>query len=158
MRKDEFLRGLEEALAGEVSQAVIRENISYYDGYLSQEMAKGRTMDDIVGEIGEPYIVAKTIIDVSEAAGEENGRWSADSSYSSQSSTYGGSESPGPGTHIHYFDLNKWYWKLLLIVIVFVVVLGFVGIVGSVFAIALRFAGPIFLIFILYQMIRGRRR
>ena len=67
MSREEFLAGLEEALAGEVPASVIRENLNYYNSYISQEMAKGRTVDEIVDEIGEPRIVARTIIDSSEA-------------------------------------------------------------------------------------------
>ena len=70
MNKDEFLRRLEEALSGEVPASVIRDNLNYYADYLSQELGKGRTMDEIIEEIGEPNIVARTIIDSAEAAGE----------------------------------------------------------------------------------------
>ena len=52
MSKEELLRELEEALAGDVPEAVIRDNVSYYGSYLSQEMAKGRSVDEIVMEIG----------------------------------------------------------------------------------------------------------
>lgn len=69
MNKDEFLRRLEEALSGEVPASVIRDNLNYYADYLSQELGKGRTMDEIIEEIGEPNIVARTIIDSAEAAG-----------------------------------------------------------------------------------------
>ena len=61
MSKEEFLRELEEALAGDVPEAVIRDNVSYYGSYLSQEMAKGRSVEEIVSEIGEPFIIAYTV-------------------------------------------------------------------------------------------------
>ena len=50
MNKDEFLRRLEDALSGEVPASVIRENLNYYADYLSQELGKGRTMDEMVME------------------------------------------------------------------------------------------------------------
>ena len=56
MNKDEFLRRLEEALSGEVPASVIRDNLNYYADYLSQELGKGRTMDEIIEEIGEKVI------------------------------------------------------------------------------------------------------
>ena len=64
MNKDEFLRRLEEALSGEVPASVIRDNLNYYADYLSQELGKGRTMDEIIEEIGEPNIVARTVMEV----------------------------------------------------------------------------------------------
>ena len=39
MSREEFLRGLEEALAGEVPASVVRDNLNYYSSYLSQELA-----------------------------------------------------------------------------------------------------------------------
>ena len=48
MNKEEFLQELSEALAGDVPESVIRDNISYYSSYLTQEMAKGRSVEEIV--------------------------------------------------------------------------------------------------------------
>ena len=70
MRKTEFLQELREALDGEVSASVIQSNISYYDQYISQEAAKGRREEEVIEEIGSPRMIAKTIIDSSEGAGE----------------------------------------------------------------------------------------
>ena len=60
MSKEEFLRRLEEALSGEVPASVIQENLNYYNTYITQEMAKGRTMDEITAEIGDARIVARS--------------------------------------------------------------------------------------------------
>ena len=38
MDRAEFLRELEEALAGEVSPATAAENLRYYDAYIAEEM------------------------------------------------------------------------------------------------------------------------
>lgn len=156
MSKEEFLRRLEEALAGEVPVSVIRENVEYYGGYISQEMAKGRTVDEIVEEIGEPHIVARTIIDSSEAAGETEG-----AGYSSGGFGSGGTGSAA-GDHgipnVKYFDLNKWYWKLLAIVIVCVVASMVFGIIGGVVSLLIRFSGPILVIGLVYWFIRNLRR
>ena len=72
MRKTEFLQELREALDGEVSASVIQSNISYYDQYISQEAAKGRSEEEVIEEIGSPRLIAKTIIDSSEGAGESS--------------------------------------------------------------------------------------
>ena len=161
MSKEEYLRGLEEALAGEVPASVIRENMNYYNSYLSQEMAKGRTVDEISEEIGEPRIVARTIIDSCEASGEAfgtdgdpygtNGERAYESSY--DRNPYGGNATP----QIHYFDLNKWYWKLLLILMALVVGSLVLNIVGGIFALLIRFAGPILIIFLVIWFFRNIR-
>ena len=118
MNKDEFLRRLEEALSGEVPASVIRENLNYYADYLSQELGKGRTMDEIIEEIGEPNIVARTIINSAEAAGETgDGHGSFEDASprdDDRRSTYSqGSYQNGSAPNIHYFDLNTGNWPLL---------------------------------------------
>ena len=161
MSKEEYLKGLEEALAGEVPASVIRDNLNYYSSYIAQEMAKGRTVDEIADEIGEPYIVAKTIIDSCEAAGETG----EEDGYGSYQETYTGSgsrdtyrEEQSRSSHIHYIDLNKWYWKLLLILIVILVCTVVFQVVGGIFYLLMRFAGPLCIIFLLIWMIRNMRR
>jgi len=161
MNKDEFLRGLEEALAGEVPAAVIRDNVNYYGSYISQEMAKGRTVDEIVAEIGDPRIVAKTIVEHAEAEGEAGGD-AGSGSETYRETSYGES---GRSSGVHYFDLNKWYWKVLLLVIglliltiVFRIVGGIIAIVGSIFALAVRFAVPIAVVLLVIRFIKGLKK
>ena len=84
-------------------------------------------MDEIIEEIGEPNIVARTIINSAEAAGETgDGHGSFEDASprdDDRRSTYSqGSYQNGSAPNIHYFDLNKWYWKLALVVILFLVI------------------------------------
>lgn len=152
MSKEEFLRGLEEALAGEVPEAVIRENRNYYNSYISQEMSRGRTVDEIVDEIGEPRIVARTIIDSCEAAGE-----TGDGYGSYEDAGYSGPQDREPGK-IHFLDLSKWYWKLLAVVALFFAVTVVFQVVGGIFVLLMRFAGPVFLALLVFWFIRGMRQ
>ena len=157
MSKEEFLQELADALAGDVPESVIRDNISYYGSYLSQEMAKGRSVDDIVKEIGEPFIVAKTIIEHCEASGECSGddeygsyrETYSDSGDRSRSHGYDTDRQQSPFSNMHYIDLNKWYWKLLAVVVLFLFVTLIFNIVGGIFVLLFRFAGPLMMIFLL---------
>lgn len=166
MTREEFLKELSEALDGEVPVSVIRENLDYYSQYLSQELAKGRSMEEITDEIGEARIVAKTIIDTCEAAGEAIG----EDAY--RNSGRGYEDAPSGGgqrfsreprredaqPHIHYFDLSKWYWKVLFTVLALFFLSAVIGIVGGIFALVIRFAGPILVILLLYWFIKNMRR
>ena len=51
MRKAEFLKELEDALTGEVSAAVMRENLNYYSQYISSECLKVRSEEEVIREI-----------------------------------------------------------------------------------------------------------
>lgn len=148
MSKEDFLKRLEEALAGSVPASVVRENLSYYSNYITQETAKGRTVENIVEEIGDPRLIGRTIIDSCEAAGETV----------NQEGGYSSVREEGPVPHIKYVDLNKWYWKLLLIVICFSVLFMVFGLVGGIFTLLIRFAGPIFVILMVYWFIKNLRK
>ena len=163
MNKDEFLRRLEDALSGEVPASVIRENLNYYADYLSQELGKGRTMDEIIEEIGEPNIVARTIINSAEAAGETgDGHGSFEDASprdDDRRSTYSqGSYQNGSAPNIHYFDLNKWYWKLLGVVLVIFIVMVLLMLIGGFLSIMIPLL-PFFLVMmILMWFFRGPQR
>ncbi len=171
MSKEEFLRELEEALAGDVPEAVIRDNVSYYGSYLTQEMAKGRTVEEIEQEIGEPFIIAKTIIEHCEASGEcagDNGYGSYRDAYDDGSSreryqggSAGGNQGYGSrdqGPNMHYVDLNKWYWKVLICFVMFMVISFAFRLLGGIFALLIRFSGPLMMFFLVYWIIKGFKR
>lgn len=159
MRKAEFLEELKAALEGSVPDSVLWENIRYYDQYISQETASGRREEDVTEEIGSPRLIAKTIIDSSEAAGYRAGE---ESSRSYQDSDRAGGpvppRRPEGSVHFHQIDLNKWYWKVLfLLIVVFVFSIVFF-VVGGIFSLLIRLAGPILLIWLIYVLIRGMWR
>ena len=153
MRKTEFLQELREALDGEVSASVIQSNISYYDQYIRQEAAKGRREEEVIEEIGSPRLIAKTIIDSSEGAGETG----QGGSYTSGDAAGGFSERDDSGLppNFHYIDLNKWYWKVILSVVVIAILFVLFALVGGIFTILIHLAGPILLIWLIYTFIKN---
>lgn len=175
MRKSEFLKELEAALNGEIPAAAVSENLRYYDNYISQETAKGRSEAEVIEEIGSPRLIAKTIIDSSEAAGSREGQGGY--GYSSQGGfdgDFGGSGEYGSGygagydtnygeqrenrSGFHYVNLNKWYWKFLVIGILVLVLFTILSIVGGIFALLFRYATPILIILLIWSLIRNSRR
>lgn len=159
MSKEEFLRELEEALAGDVPEAVIRDNVSYYGSYLSQEMARGRSVEEIVDEIGEPFIVAKTIIEHCEASGECAGDGGYESSYQESYSDGGNrSQTQSPFPNMRYIDLNQWYWKLLAGILMFLIVSLVFRLIGGIFALLIRFSGPLMMFFLVYWIVKNFKK
>lgn len=72
MTKSEFLEALETKLSGEVSQRVVNQNLSYYSEYIDNAVRQGKREEEVLEELGSPFLIARTIIDVngSESAGE----------------------------------------------------------------------------------------
>lgn len=63
MSKQEFLERLSEALREAMDDRSAYEHISYYSGYIDDEIRKGRSEEEVVSELGNPRLIAKSIID-----------------------------------------------------------------------------------------------
>lgn len=152
MNKGEFIEKLGEALAGEVVQSVIQENIRYYDNYISGEVRNGSREEDVIAAIGDPRLIARTIID-STAVAEESGSYGGEgyTNYNQQSTT-------DTNSTFKTFDLSKWYWKAALIAIIFVVISLVITVVGGIFSLLAPFVFPIMIIWFVFSLLRGPRR
>lgn len=160
MREEQFFRDLEEALRGEIIDSAISDNLRYYRDYINGEKAKGRSTDEILDELGDARLIARTIVE-SAASG-------ADSSPNGYDSTPGdigytgfgkdksqdrtaedeagyreetgyGSENPYARRNpdMHYVDFSKWYVKAIfiavLVLILFLIIALFAGVTSFVF-------------------------
>ena len=65
MLKNEFLDELRKALSSDLPNSAIQDNIDYYKDYINAEISKGRTEKDVMDELGDPWIIARTIKDTS---------------------------------------------------------------------------------------------
>ena len=72
MEKIEFLNGLRQTMIGEVDQKVIDDNIRYYDDYIMMEARKGKAEEEVLETLGDPRLIAKTIIDTNQPLMEQN--------------------------------------------------------------------------------------
>ena len=61
MRQEEFLKIFQEALAGKISDRIIQENANYYRVYIKNEIASGKTEEEVLQLLGDPRLLAKTI-------------------------------------------------------------------------------------------------
>ncbi len=159
MRKSEFLQLLREALNGDVPPGVIEENIRYYDGYITDEVRKGRSEKEVIAEIGDPRLIARTIEDTTE--GEDV--YEEAHSYGGNSGTqsvYGErADSRNTEETIHHADLSKWYWKLAAAAVIFLVLYLVFAIVGGIFTLLAPLLGPVLCIWmIVYIVQRFRQR
>ncbi|RKJ05924.1 DUF1700 domain-containing protein [bacterium D16-54] len=168
MNREEFLQGLRSALSGEVPPEVVRDNLQYYQEYIRTEMEKGRSEREIMDELGSPRLIARTIIDATPGAGE-----GAYEEYESAGSGYYGgsyasarndrmeqaarSQSYGQGGNFRYYDLNKWYWKLLGLLVVIGVVMLVLMVIGGILSIVIPLLPVIMVVLFVMWLIKGRQ-
>ncbi len=69
MTRYEFLNELKISLSGNVSNSVLNDNLEYYDDYIASQMRSGKTEEEVLSALGEPRLIARTIIDTSDTSG-----------------------------------------------------------------------------------------
>lgn len=171
MTKIEFLEGLRKALGNDLDRATVQENVNYYDGYIRDEVNKGRTEEEVTAELGDPWVIAQTVIDAEEAkrgAGRDAG-----SSYTATDSGYhdpvygdGGDytredyydQNQGYQTHVHTFGFDTWWKKLLLILGIIGVVVLVVSIVGGIISLLAPILIPLLILMLIIRLIGGSGR
>lgn len=149
MTRQEFLNGLERSLSGEVSEAERRSNLQYYQEYITGEVQKGRTETDVLEELGDPRLIARSIIDAEAAAEERHGIYRGEGSlYEDAQGEDPGYRQEGTGGRVMFFS----GWRATLAVILVIVVL--LGILSLLFSAAFAILrSPVFWVILLGWMV-----
>ena len=63
MTKNEFLNNLRISISS-LGEPLISNKIDYYSQYIDDELNKGKNLDDVLDELGDPNLIGKTIVDV----------------------------------------------------------------------------------------------
>lgn len=125
MTRHEFMRLLRESLTGEIPDSAIEENMRFYNRYVDDEMNKGRREADIFAELGDPRLIARTIMETWQS---DDTSLDDDGYSSSQDDGYGyrQEDDPGYGSFVNvngrHLKLDKWYMKLIPIAVMILVV------------------------------------
>ncbi len=114
MEKQEFLDKLRLALNGRVETGTVSDTIAYYEEYINTEVRKGRSEEEVMTSLGDPRLIARTII---ETSGSETGGGETQEA----STEYGGDGE----VESHRPAVPGWVW-LIVILMVAVVILSIV--------------------------------
>ena len=123
MSRKEFLDILKIQLTGQIPEGRAAAHLRYYEDYMQSQIRKGRSEQEVLEELGDPHLIAKTLIDTNSSAGgdfyEDAPEYSSDASY-----TYDGFEEETPKKKSFILDLSTWYGKLgVIAVFIFIIFL-----------------------------------
>ena len=113
MTKQEFLESLSRHLQGQIPEAQVLENVDYYRSYIEREIAAGKSEGEVMDSLGDPWLIAKTLIDTQKQSTQGNRTvYEYDQGYE---------EDDMPGNSQTVFqkkrrlDLTTWYGKPIVI-------------------------------------------
>ena len=135
MNKKEFLDILYNQLSDQMPEGSVAAHVQYYRNYIEDEQQKGRTETDIINELGDPRLIARTLLDTEVGAGNPQTGSTYSSTYSEGTSGYNKYDSSYSAQkhvkkHSFKLDLSTWYGKVAVILIAAVVLLLLVTILG----------------------------
>ena len=68
MSRREFLEVLRGQLSGQMTQGRAAAHVRYYEDYIQSQVRNGRSESDVLAELGDPRLIAKTLIDTDDSA------------------------------------------------------------------------------------------
>jgi len=108
MNKKEFLDILYGQLIDQMPSDRASAHVRYYQTYIEEEAQKGRGEDEIFQTLGDPRLIAKTLIDTEAESGFHT--QTAGEAYSPE-----GSDTGQPKSRRYKLDLSTWYGKLIVL-------------------------------------------
>ena len=146
MTKREFLEKLRFALSGRVDPDVVADNIRYYEDYINTEIRKGKSEEDVLGMLGDPRLIARTIAETNPSrAGVKSGNVYADAGQDGR-----GREQYDTPSGFKFSGLPLWVWLVLVIIVAVLVI----SAVFSILSMVLPILFPILVILFLVKLFR----
>ena len=113
MNRKEFLEILRSQLAGQMQEGKAAAHIRYYEDYIQSQVRGGRSEQEVLQELGDPHLIAKTLIDTDDGSTQEDY-----GEYSSYGSSYG-NETEFPHQQEKRWkkviDLSTWHGRAVVI-------------------------------------------
>lgn len=180
MGKLEFLQRLSERLSEELPRGIVLSNLKYYENYIDDEVKKGRSINEVMGELGDPYMIARTIIDGLESDGFTNQDYADETVYAEtiqpnnesekQSGTgYDAQSEPTyektetyketvPSGEKHEMTTMGNHGCLIAAIVLILIVLVLAVVVGKVIRFLWPVLMPVLIILLIYSIIKDKNR
>lgn len=170
MNRIEFIEKLQRALAGGLNSNQVTDHVRYYQEYIDMEIRKGKNEAEVLAGLGDPRLLAKSIIEANKRAGAGEGTNRiyddemagagktyrsgvySDAAYGDRYSngrSYGTYENNGNGGRV--FRIPGW----LILLIVTVVVILIIGVAFSLISVLAPIIIPVLIVILLVRVFKS---
>ncbi|MCI8294022.1 MAG: DUF1700 domain-containing protein [Hespellia sp.] len=153
MDKTEFLQKLKNALENDLDAREVQENLQYYEQYIADEVRKGVSEREVLNTLGDPWVIARNIID---APGSGNASdWEERRDYGPSPSVY--YEDTQEQDRVHVFRFDVWWKRALAVLTLVLVFVGIIAFISGVLHLLAPILVPLLIVMFLARLL-GRRR
>lgn len=143
---------LQQALSGGMASGQVAEHVRYYREYIDSEILKGRTEVEVLAQLGDPRLLARSIKDANKRAGTVSG---ADYTYEEGNAEDVQRESGyGQSGHVRRVMLPGWFVMLIIVVAVVIVI----GLVSSLLYLFAPVIMAVLIVTLVIRLIQDNRR
>lgn len=146
MERTEFLERLQRALSGGVNSSQVMENVKYYRDYIDMEIRKGRSEEEVLGGLGDPRLLAKSIIEANKRAGVIEG---TNCNYDEEASEEKYERKVKLG---HVVRMPGWLIMLIAVVILLLII----GVAFSLISVFAPIIIPVLVVVLVINYLKGR--
>ena len=131
MTKQEFLDELALRLREEGAERLVAENVDYYRSYIEEEVAKGRRDEEVLSELGNPALIARSILDAAgylvDGVPDRNPDGDLGENAGSYYRTQSEEREEDRNIHVEVRQVNSWIAGILFFLFVVLLVLAVLG-------------------------------
>ena len=156
MSKREFLNRLKEALENGLDSRTVQENMDYYRSYIEEETGKGRSEEEVLDELGDPWVIAQSVISMAESRSAAEGVYGNGDVYGEGwPGSSGGQEYSD--TRLHIYKAGGWWKRLLFLLGIIGIVLIVFAVIGGLISLVMPVLLPVLVVIMVMRLIRRMR-
>lgn len=145
MTKYEFIEKLRAALSVSLNYNAVNDNVRYYEDYIDTQLRQGKSEQEVLGGLGDPRLIAKTIIEANKAAGNiGNAEGTEDA--------YGGREQGGN----NYKTGNRKVYRIPSWILVILILFFVLSMVTSIISLILPILFPVLIVVFVIKFFSSR--
>ena len=142
MYRAEFLDILKTQLSGQMHEGKISAHLRYYEDYIQSKVRAGTPEEEVIAQLGDPRLIAKTLLDTDTDTGEEV--YEESRSYSeNDTGDYGKKEEKNWKKKL---NLSTWYGKLIVIAAAAAIIFLLISVLAAVLPFLIVLAVVLYLI------------
>lgn len=161
MNKYEFITALQRHLTGKISAQKLQELTNYYNDYIDTEIRKGKSEDEVLASLGEPRLLAKSIVAAESRGATEDAEF-REYGYANETSEQ--DDASGAQFIFNGKAVSKWkFWAItaIILLVILAVLTLFFRILGFALVLIFKYIVPVVLplaiIYLIFVWLTGKK-
>lgn len=118
-------------ISGDFEKSAVRSDVTgkscahvrYYEDYIQSQVHNGRSEEEVLAELGDPRLIARTLIDTDDGTEVYDESGYTEESYGADDYADSSAGSTTGRTRSYKLDLSTWYGKAIVIAVAVVIVI-----------------------------------